>query len=117
MVLIEAMISVPRTTPQYEVGQLIHHRRYGYRGVIVAIDERCKADESWYRSNQTHPSTNQPWYHVLVDGDSRTTYVAESNLELDESGAAIDHPMIPYFFSGFHKGKYRRNDRPWEGWS
>ena len=89
-------------------GQIIHHKRYEYRGVIFDVDESCKANDQWYKSNQTQPKREQPWYHILVDGESQTTYVAEENLELDPTEDPIEHPMIEDFFTGFKNGRYIR---------
>jgi heat shock protein HspQ len=110
------MIRFAETDPVYEVGQVVRHRRYGYRGVIVAVDERCMADPAWYTCNQTQPDQNQPWYHLLVHGCATTTYAAECNLLLDETCEPIDHPLLAAFFCGCCHGKYVRNDRPWRGW-
>lgn len=86
---------------RFEIGQLISHRRYGYRGVVFGRDPACTAEEDWYLSNQTQPDRNQPWYHVMVHGAAHTTYVAESNLEPDHSGEPVDHPWIDRFFTSF----------------
>jgi heat shock protein HspQ len=90
---------------KFQVGELIHHKRYDYRGVIVQWNPSCEANEEWYQKNKTQPKRNQPWYHVLVDGGA-ATYVAEENLEPDFSSATIKHPMISRVFSSFHKGRY-----------
>ena len=66
--------------PQFGVGELVHHVRYDYRGVIVKVDEECVASDAWYQKNQTQPNRQQPWYHVLVDGGAET-YVAETSIE------------------------------------
>ncbi len=99
--------------PILEPGQLVRHRRYGYRGVIVSRDEICQADDQWYFNNQTQPDRNQPWYHVLVDGSQMCTYAAAANLLPDHSLAPIEHELLPHFFYGFQNGKYLRNDEPW----
>jgi heat shock protein HspQ len=101
----------------FSVGDLVKHRRYGYRGVVVARDETCRAEESWYQANVTRPDRSQPWYSVLVDGSQQVTYAAESSLVPDDSGGPVDHPLVPKFFDAFLDGTYRRNDRPWPGWS
>jgi len=110
------MIRFADTSPRFEVGQLVMHRRYRYRGVVVAVDPRCRADPSWYLANRTQPDQSQPWYHVLVDGNGATTYAAESNLEADRSGGPVDHPLLAEFFHGMVGDRYVRNDRPWPGW-
>ena len=47
---------------QFEVGQIVHHKRYNYRGVIAKADARCGAPDEWYRGNPTQPNRSQPWY-------------------------------------------------------
>ncbi len=103
----------PRRQPFFGPGQLVRHRRYGYRGVIVERDDECRAEDSWYRSNTTQPPKDQPWYHVLVDGSDQITYAAQSSLLPDESLRAVDHPLVRYFFAGFHDGHYERNEQAW----
>ena len=102
-----------RNPAHFEPGTLVRHVRYGYRGVVVARDLVCTADEDWYRSNQTQPQRDQPWYHVLVHEGTHTTYAAQQNLEADDSGQPIEHPLVAAFFSSFENGGYVRNDRPW----
>ena len=98
---------IPKTTNhKFQIGQVIHHKRYGYRGVIVGHDPRCKADEEWYTTNQTQPDRTQPWYHVLVDMGDHTTYVAEENLEPDDTKRRVTHPLLNRFFTSFFSGRY-----------
>lgn len=91
---------------RYRIGQLIHHRRYGYRGVVVSVDTVCQADDEWYERNRTQPDRDQPWYHVVVDDASHMTYVAQSNLEADASDAAVRNPMLYQFDLHYHDGRY-----------
>ena len=107
--------SSPTDTPNFEPGEVVQHIRYGYRGVIVDFDSACMAPDDWYQSNQTRPDRNQPWYHVLVDGNQQVTYVAQSNLEYDQTNLPVVHGMINLFFSGYNQdeNKYLRNEVPW----
>lgn len=98
---------------QFTPGQLVCHRKYGYRGVVVEFDASCSAPDEWYFSNQTQPPRNQPWYHVLVHGSAHTTYAAESSLKADEGCEEILHPLLDAYFDGFLGGRYLRNARPW----
>ena len=93
---------------KFQAGQVVQHRRYGYRGAILDGDEACRADDDWYQNNQTQPRRDQPWYHVLVDGAEHMRYVAEENLEIDATGKPIRHPLIPRYFRGFLHGCYSR---------
>ncbi len=97
----------------FEPGQIVRHKRYGYRGVVVDIDPNCRASEVWYQSNQSKPEKDQPWYHVLVHNSMQVTYAAQSSLEDDMTGDEVVHPYVPYFFSNFEDGTYIRNDQPW----
>ena len=99
--------------PLFQPGQLVRHRRYGYRGVVVDFDLTCQASDEWYQSNQTQPKRNQPWYHVLVDQSGATTYPAQSSLLPDKDAQPIAHPLVDFFFSSFADGRYIRNSRPW----
>lgn len=107
------MVAPVYRVPKFQPGQLVRHRRYGYRGVVVAVDSSCRASEEWYQRNKTQPPRAQPWYHVLVDGSEMTTYAAETSLKEDPSGRPVDHPLVPAFFSEFTSGGYQRNHRPW----
>ena len=102
-------------TDQFRLGELVRHRRYGYRGVVVECDTSCQADEHWYQSNQTQPERDQGWYHVLVHGTGSCTYAAASSLERDTSGEPVHHPLVDLFFDGFVGGRHLRNKRPWPG--
>ena len=101
---------------EFEIGQIVEHKIYEYRGLIVEIDPSCMASENWYLSNQTQPDKNQPWYHILVDGAHHITYVAESNLLEDSSKKSVVHPMLNLFFFGIDEenNRYLRNDVPFD---
>ena len=91
----------------YDLGLVVTHQLYGYRGVIVAVDPVCMAGDTWYKTNKTQPIRNQPWYHILVhESGGLSTYVAHSNLELDNSDQAIDHPRIGSYFTKLENGRY-----------
>jgi len=92
----------------YDLGVVITHKLYHYRGVIVSVDPHCMAGDTWYHSNKTQPSRDQPWYHILVhDSGGLSTYVAQSNLKADASGQPISHPRIQCYFSDFQNGRYQ----------
>lgn len=101
---------------RFAPGQLVRHRHYKYRGVVVAFDAQCKADDDWYNKNLTQPDRSQPWYHVLVHGSPHVTYAAECNLIEDDSGEEVVHPWLSEFFKASFDGvAYERNDQSWPG--
>ena len=84
--------------------------------LIVDFDHSCEAEQEWYQSNQTQPEQAQPWYHLLVDGNQHVTYVAQSNLQPDQTGRPVVHPLLNLFFYGLDEGenRYLRNDVPFD---
>jgi heat shock protein HspQ len=95
--------------PKFESGQLIHHKRFDYRGVIVSVDEVFAGTEEWYeRVARSRPPKDSPWYHVLVHGSGSQTYVAERHLELDAEGTPIEHPLLGLYFDELRDGRYVR---------
>ncbi len=99
------------TRVKFSVGDLVHHRLFDYRGVIVDVDRNFQATDEWYETvARSRPPKNKPWYHVLVHGSAHSTYVAEQNLEPDDSTEPIEHPMLEHFFAKFDKGRYVRSE-------
>jgi len=99
-------------TAKFAVGDLIHHRLFDYRGVVVDVDATFQSTQQWYDTvARSRPPKDKPWYHVLVHGAAHSTYVAEQNLEPDASAEPISHPMLTHFFSRFEQGRYVREGR------
>ena len=97
-----------RKAAQFGVGQLVHHRLFDYRGVVYDVDPQFRGSEEWYETMaRSRPPKDEPWYHVLVHDATHTTYVAERNLEPDESDAPIRHPLIDDYFEGMSGHGYR----------
>ena len=98
-------------TPEakFHVGQLVHHKLFDYRGVVIDADATCQASEAWYLAvARSRPPKDRPWYHVLVHDAEHMTYVAERNLEPDPSGEPIRHPELHLYFDDLRDGFYRR---------
>ncbi len=92
---------------KFHPGQVIQHKLFDYRGVIVGVDQTLRLSDEWYEEvARSRPPKDQPWYHVLVHGARHTTYVAERNLELGPSGQPVEHPWLGRFFDKFSDGFY-----------
>lgn len=92
---------------KFAIGEIIHHIKFDYRGVVVDVDPEFNSTEEWYEKVAlSKPPKDKPWYYVLVDGATHQTYVAERNLESDDTGQPIDHPLVPEFFNGIKDGVY-----------
>ena len=96
---------------RFTVGEVIHHERFGYRGVIVDVDPSFQGTEEWYQAvARSRPPRDAPWYHVLVHDASHMTYVAERHLARDTADAPIRHPLLRAFFDSRRDGRYIRSD-------
>ena len=93
--------------PKFAIGQVIHHRKFDYRGVIVDVDAEYSGSGEWYElMARSRPPKDAPWYHVLVDGGMHSTYVAQRHLEPDPASGQIEHPALGEFFDRFEEGHY-----------
>jgi heat shock protein HspQ len=104
-------INPPHTTlsthAKFHVGQIVHNKKFDYRGVIYDVDPEFRGTDNWYKTvARSQPPKDRPWYHVLVDGQDITTYVAERNLEQDTENNPINHPILDHLFSDLHDGRY-----------
>ena len=69
---------------KYCIGQLIQHKLFDYRGIILGVDLEFKSTDEWYEAvAKSRPPKNEPWYHVLVHQKGHQTYGAEQNLQID----------------------------------
>ena len=100
-------MSVEPKRAEFGVGQLVQHRLFDYRGVIVDVDATFEGTEEWYQQvARSRPPKDQPWYHVLVDNSDHQTYVAERNLEEDGSGRPGRPPWLGGVFDDMRDGAY-----------
>ena len=92
---------------KFQVGELIYHKLFDYRGVVVDVDANFSGSEEWYNTMaRSIPPKDEPWYHVLVHQAVHSTYVAEKNLKPDGTGKPITHPLLKQFFEEIRDGVY-----------
>jgi heat shock protein HspQ len=98
---------VTNTKAKFHLGQLVHHKLFNYRGVIMDADPHFQGTEDWYEQvARSRPPKDQPWYRVLVHDAQHETYVAERNLQADDTGGPINHPLVGIIFNAFRDGRY-----------
>jgi heat shock protein HspQ len=102
---------VSERSAKFDIGQVVRHRLYPFRGVIFDVDPTFDNTEEWWLSipEEVRPIKDQPYYHLLAE-NSRTTYVAyvsEQNLLPDDSGEPVRHPQVQELFGELHAGSYR----------
>ena len=91
----------------FSVGELVWHRLFHYRGVVFDVDPIFLGSEEWYEQvAKSRPPKDEPWYHVLVHNAVHQTYVAERNLDKDDSSERIQNPGIEEIFSYFDGIRY-----------
>ena len=101
--------------PLFNIGDIVKHRIYPFRGVIIDVDPEFSNTEEWYQSipAEIRPSRNQPYYHLMAENTETfyTAYVSQQNLVRDGENGPLEHPDIEEMFSGMEKGKYHlRNE-------
>ena len=101
--------------PLFNIGDIVKHRVYPFRGVIVDVDPEFSNTEEWYQSipAEIRPSRNQPYYHLMAENTETfyTAYVSQQNLVDDGENGPLEHPDLDEIFSGMDKGKYHlRNE-------
>ena len=101
-----------QTSAKFSIGELVQHRLFDYRGVVVDVDPDFQLSDEWYDAvARSRPPKDQPWYRVLVHNATHDTYVAERNLEPDESGEPISHPALRLWFTELQAGRYQTSTR------
>ena len=88
---------------KYQIGQVVRHRLYPFRGVVFDIDPIFDNTEEWYEAipADVRPHKDQPFYHLFAENDDTeyVAYVSEQNLLPDESGEPVRHPQSRKFSS------------------
>jgi heat shock protein HspQ len=101
---------------KFDIGQVVKHRIYPFRGVIFDVDPTFANTEEWWSSipAEIRPSKDQPFYHLYAENaDSQyIAYVSEQNLLPDESGEPVRHPQVSEAFERTPDGRYRFRGKP-----
>jgi heat shock protein HspQ len=96
---------------KFQVGQVVRHRYFSFRGVIFDVDPEFANSEEWWESipAEIRPSKQQPFYHLLAENDDTeyVAYVSEQNLLADDSDEPLRHPQIGELFDDLKGGVYR----------
>ena len=93
---------------KYQIGQVVRHRLYPFRGVVFDIDPVFDNTEEWYQSipMEVRPHKDQPFYHLFAENAETEyiAYVSEQNLLPDTSGEPVRHPQVTEVFVRDGKG-------------
>ncbi len=95
---------------KFQMGQIVHHRVYSFRGVIFDIDPTFNNTDEWWESipEDVRPHKDQPYYHLLAENEATyyIAYVSEQNLVVDETGEPVGHPKVGEMFGDLENGLY-----------
>ena len=98
-------------TAKFQIGQIVKHRLFSFRGVIFDVDPVFSNTEEWWSSipEESRPRRDQPFYHLLAENadSSYVAYVSQQNLLHDDSDEPVDHPAIDGLFDDYADGRYR----------
>ena len=98
-------------TAKFQIGQIVKHRLFSFRGVIFDVDPVFSNTEEWWSSipEGSRPRRDQPFYHLLAENDDTeyVAYVSEQNLLPDDSGEPLRHPEIDSVFTKDEAGVLR----------
>jgi heat shock protein HspQ len=96
---------------KFQIGQVVRHRLYPFRGVVFDIDPVFDNTEEWYQAipAEARPRKDQPFYHLFAENAETeyVAYVSEQNLLPDNSGEPLRHPQVAEVFVKDDKGGYR----------
>ena len=96
---------------KFNIGQVVSHRLFGFRGVIYDVDPQYANTEAWYEAipKEIRPHKNQPFYHLLAQNEtgSYEAYVSEQNLIAEENPVPVEHPGILDYFEEALPGHYQ----------
>ena len=96
--------------PLFNIGDIVKHRIYPFRGVIVDVDPEFSNTEEWYQSipAEIRTSRKQPYYHLMAENTETfyTAYVSQQNLVGDRENGPLEHPDLEEIFNGIDEGKY-----------
>ncbi|RMB08994.1 heat shock protein HspQ [Eilatimonas milleporae] len=100
----------PKRQARFNIGQVVKHRMFPFRGVIYDVDPEFANTEEWYEAipAEIRPSKDQPFYHLLAENEEAAyeAYVSQQNLIADRSGEPVDHPDVEELFGEFRGDHY-----------
>ena len=95
---------------KFGLGDVVRHRLFPFRGVVVDVDPEFANTEEWYQSipEDVRPSKDQPFYHLLAENEENYygAYVSEGNLLPDAENGPVGHPQVTEAFDDFDGSRY-----------
>ena len=95
---------------KFQIGDVVKHRFFEFRGVIFDVDPTFNNTEEWWLSipAEVRPRKDQPFYHLLAENEETEyiAYLSEQNLLVDTSEEPLRHPQVNEIFDDFDGARY-----------
>jgi len=106
------VIQMRNHNAKYQIGQIVKHKHYPFRGVVFDVDAQFSNSDQWWESipEDIRPHKDQPFYHLLAENAQNTyvAYVSEQNLEPDYDPEPVSHPQVAELFDNMKDGVYHQ---------
>lgn len=97
---------------KFQLGQVVRHRVFNFRGVIFDVDHTFSNTEEWWEAipEDIRPRRDQPFYHLFAENEETeyVAYVSEQNLLPDDTGEPVRHPQVTDMFERRNGEYYAR---------
>jgi heat shock protein HspQ len=102
-------------TAKFQIGEVVRHRLYPFRGVVFDVDPTFNNTEEWWSAipEEIRPRKDQPFYHLYAENAETeyVAYVSEQNLVVDETGEPLRHPQIAVSFEEDENGRLKAKEQ------
>ncbi len=96
---------------KFQIGQVVRHRFFPFRGVVFDVDPTFNNTDEWWEAipAEIRPVKDQPFYHLLAENEDSEyiAYVSEQNLVEDKSDEPLRHPQVSDLFEDLENGVFR----------
>ena len=96
---------------QYNIGDVLLHKRYNYTCVVYGLDETCRMGADWEARmgiDTLEYKGEQPFYSVLADDESER-YVAQENL-IPTRSVFLNHRDVGKYFRMYDGERFVANE-------
>ncbi|MCP0915002.1 MULTISPECIES: heat shock protein HspQ [Legionella] len=98
---------------KFNIGDVVIHKKQGYRAVIIDADPLFQASGQYNpQADKREFACKAPWYRLLVDESSLSTYVEEDLLLRDDSKQAVNNPNVSVYLITIKDGYYTSSYKP-----
>ena len=95
---------------KFQIGSIVKHKYFDFRGVIFDVDPEFNNTEEWYQNipKDIRPHKKQPFYHLFAENEEiyYIAYVSQQNLLPDNSKLPVRHPEVKKKFGNFNGKSY-----------